>query len=809
MRFRRVLVAFLALASTACESTGDPPVSEWSRAPLGPDDIRDGRGGRGSGASGVKVGRARGRTETILGSGRFVGDARGRQKAADVADAEGVTLNLVKLPIADAAKVVLGEIAGADFVVDPRLDGKVTVHTARPVTKSAAIDLFQSSLRIAGAAIVEGEGVYKIVPLDQAATSGAPLSIGASSRAAAKPSEQIGSGVRIVQLRYVSAGEMKRVLEPISQRGGIVQADEARRILTLSGTAQEIAALEEAISIFDVDAMRGMSFALVPVRSGDPDTMADDLRKVFGSEKEGPMNGMIQFIGNKHLSAMLVISPQHAYLARARAWIERLDARAESTEKQFFSYRVQNRPAKELVRVLNTMFGRGGDSRGSDVSPRFGQSSLSSSSSSASGGLGSSGSSAGAGGSLGSIGSLSSTGASSGGGLGGAGGGLGSGGGIGSGGGLGSGSGGLGGGSGGLGGAFGSSRTGSQSGGDSSSSSQDGSSQDAAVGGDDSRFKIAVDEAKNAIVVMATPEDYKRLLRVVETLDVLPNQVYIEATIAEVSLNDDLNFGVRWFLQRSSSMGAFSDVEGGTPTANNNLGGNLLGAAVGAAFPGFSYAFRAVNWQTTLSALNSITNVNIISTPSLTVLDNRQAVLQVGDQVPVTTFAGANATSGVTSFNSVSYRDTGVILAITPHINESGRVMLELEQEVSNVKPGTSAASTTPTIQQRRVKTQVVVSDSESLVLGGLIQDSSSRGTTQIPVFGDVPLFGNAFKSKTDAAGKTELLIMITPHVVRTLTEARDITDEFKRKMLRISTKAIVRPHTMENSARRMLLDDR
>ncbi|OBS52680.1 type II secretion system protein GspD [Methylosinus sp. 3S-1] len=779
------MLTSVAVAVAGCNSAGDPPVSEWSRAPLRPDDVRrDAQNGHGSGHSGLRLGGRAGRAETILGSGRFVGSSRARKKADDAADEDGVTLNLVNLPISDAAKVVLGDIVGADYVVDPRLEGKVTVHTSKPVKKAAAIDLFQSSLRVAGALIVDTDGVYKIVPADQAATSGARLSVGAAPAARA---EQIGSGVRVVQLHYVSAAEMKRVLEPISQRGGIVQADESRRMLTLGGTAQEVAALEEAISIFDVDAMRGMSFAMVPVRSADPDTLSEDLRKVFGSEKEGPMNGMIQFVGNKHLAAILVISSQRAYLSRARAWIERLDARAESTEKQFFSYRVQNRPAKELVRVLSAMFGRDNGASGNDASPRFGQSSASLGGALSQSGLGSSGSS-GSSSALGSLGSSSNSSGSSGG--------------------LGSGSSSLGNSSGSA--SSSSSKFGSA--GSSSSSdqngSQSGSGQDSAVS-DDGRYKFAVDDAKNAIVVLATPEDYKRVLKVVETLDVLPNQVFIEATIAEVTLNDDLSFGVRWFLQKNASMGAFSDGDTGTPAANDTLGNNLLGAAVGAAFPGFAYAVRAANTQVTLSALNQITNVNIISTPSLTVLDNRQAVLQVGDQVPVTTLTGANTNGGVTTFNSVNYRDTGVILSITPHINESGRVMLELEQEVSNVASGTSATSTTPTIKQRRVKTQVVVNDSESLMLGGLIQDSSSRGSSQIPVIGDIPLFGNAFKSKTNSAGKTELLIMITPHVVRTLAEARDITDEFKRKMLHISTKAIVRPHSWDNTARRMLLDDR
>ncbi|MBG0808318.1 type II secretion system secretin GspD [Methylosinus sp. H3A] len=766
------LVALVAVAASACQSTNDPPVAEWSREALDGGSASPGRVT--SGRAAARGGRVA--AESIVGSGRFIGEAVSRQKDDVRDEKDGVTLNLANLPIAQAAKVVLGDIVGVDYVVDPRIDGKVTVHTARPVKRAVAIELFQSALRVSGAAIIESGGVYKIVPLDQAA-AGASISVAPQ----ALDTERLGSGARVVRLRYVSASELKRVLEPITRQGAVVRADDQRRTLTLTGSAQEIAALEDTIALFDVDTMRGMSFAVVPVTSADPDALAEDLRKVFGSEREGPMNGMIQFIGNKHLSAILAITPQPGYLARARAWIERLDARAQGVQKQFFSYRVQNRPAKELVQVVGSMFGRdAGVAKTNDVSPRFGSSVLSSgglsTNSAGSSGLGSSG----LGSSSGQLGALSTTSSNSG--------------------------------SGGLGGFGGSSNGGGGAGfGASNGASNSNGAQDqtstASGLGEDSRFKIAVDEAKNAIVVMATPEDYKRLLRVIEKLDVLPNQVFIEATIAEVSLNDDLHFGVRWFLQKKSSMSGFSTGDGNTPAANDALGNNLLGTAVDAVFPGFAYAFRAANAQVTLNALNQITNVNIISTPSLTVLDNRQAVLQVGDQVPVTTLSGATAQGGITTFNSVNYRDTGVILAITPHINESGRVMLELEQEVSNVAPGASSSSTTPTIQQRRVKTQVVVNDAESLMLGGLIQDSRTRGSSQVPVLGDVPFFGNAFKDKTDSAGKTELLIMITPHVVRSLGEARDITDEYKRKLLQIATKAKVRPRSIEGTARRVLLD--
>jgi general secretion pathway protein D len=210
-----------------------------------------------------------------------------------------------------------------------------------------------------------------------------------------------------------------------------------------------------------------------------------------------------------------------------------------------------------------------------------------------------------------------------------------------------------------------------------------------------------------------------------------------------------------------------------------------------------------------LNALNAITTVNILSTPSLTVLDNRQATLQVGQEIPVTTLQSVAALGN--TFNSVSYLDTGVILAITPHISESGRLMLDIDQQVSNPVPGSglnAASGNNPTIEQRKVKTQVGVTDGESLVLGGLIQDQRSKTANQIPVLGDFPVVGSAFKDKDDTINKTELIIMITPHVIRSMSEAREIAEEYKRKLLSVSTKAIARPHDIEQSVRRSLLDD-
>ena len=166
------------------------------------------------------------------------------------------------------------------------------------------------------------------------------------------------------------------------------------------------------------------------------------------------------------------------------------------------------------------------------------------------------------------------------------------------------------------------------------------------------------------------------------------------------------------------------------------------------------------------------------------VVDKKTATLQIGDQVPITTQSAVSVlTPGAPVVNSVAYKDTGVILYVTPRINESGRVLLDIEQEVSTVSRTTTSDIDSPTFGRRRVKTTVVVNDGEGITLGGLIQDRSTAGAAQVPVLGDIPLFGNAFKEKRDLVEKTELVIMLTPRVVRDLNEANAVTAEYRTKV--------------------------
>jgi general secretion pathway protein D len=726
------LSLLIALILSACQTLDDPPVTNtWNAVPSARLSDNQSRLGRIAGAP--LLANTRDAQSTIIeGTGRFVGQPpTGTIKWSADPIEDGVTLNLVNVPATQAAKTILGDILSVKYTIDPKIEGKITIQTPKPVTRSEAVDLFQSALRLNNAVIVRNDDAYRIVALDQATA-------GTSIRVEDEPGEQIGSGLQVVQLKYVAASEIRRVLEPIAPRGGIVRTDDARNLITLSGNRQDIAAMMDAITLFDIDVMKGMSFALIPVNTSQPEAIASELKTIFASEREGPLAGMVQFLPNKRLGSILVISPQQQYLQRAEKWVRRLDAQAQGSEKQLFTYAVQNRRAQELVDVLQSMFSNEMDGKaigGSrNVAPNYQVASLQSGTSQQPSGPS----------------SLTKGNAS----------------------------------------AFGGPMNASPQPVTAIPTSPSSSVQ---LGGDNSiggpRVKIVADDAENTILIEATKRDYDRVLRVISSLDVMPKQVLIEAIIAEVSLNDDLKFGVRWYLQNKASSFTFSDAVSG---------------AVSSVFPGFSYALTAANIAATLNALNKITDVNVVSSPSLTVLDSRPAVLQIGDQVPITTQSAASVlTTGAPIVNSVSYKDTGVILSIVPRINKSGRVLLDIEQEVSTVASTTSSNIDSPTIRQRRIKTSVVVNDGDALLLGGLIQESRTVTRAQIPILGDIPIVGNAGKFKDNEIGKTELIIMIAPHVIRNLVEAGRITEEYRRQFAVYGPQRRMRTRSIEQSVRR------
>ncbi len=280
---------------------------------------------------------------------------------------------------------------------------------------------------------------------------------------------------------------------------------------------------------------------------------------------------------------------------------------------------------------------------------------------------------------------------------------------------------------------------------------------------------ITSDEVNNAVIVFGTPRDYAVVEEALRKLDTAPFQVLIEAAITEVSLTDDLRYGVQWNFQTGNSNFALSEGTGPNPAR---------------IFPGFSYFLAGNDINATLNALESRTNVKVVSAPKLVVLNNQTASLQVGDQVPIQTQSSQGTqNTNAPIINAIEYRDTGVILKITPRVNASGLVLLDIAQEVSDVKRNLTSGIQSPTIATRRVSTSIAVQDGQVVTLGGLFRDSNSFGKDGLPILSRIPILGGLFGTHGNRQDRTELLILIKPHVLRTADDARAVTEELRSKI--------------------------
>lgn len=281
--------------------------------------------------------------------------------------------------------------------------------------------------------------------------------------------------------------------------------------------------------------------------------------------------------------------------------------------------------------------------------------------------------------------------------------------------------------------------------------------------------RIAADESQNALVVRALKTEHEEINRLLSELDGSPRQVLLEATIVEVTLNDEVSLGVRWFFKSGNFGFSFSDVDSGS---------------TGATFPGFSSLFSTGSAEAALNALAGVTNVKVISSPTLTVQNNKEAILQIGDQVPVATQTSSSTSdSDAPVVTNIEYRDTGVILKVRPRIGAGGRVNLEIMQEISDVVTTNTSGIDSPTIRQRQIETNVFLRDGTTLALGGLVQESDTVTETKVPGLGDVPVLGAIFRSRSVAQERSELLILIRPRVIESDEEAIEATRHLRNNL--------------------------
>ncbi len=298
------------------------------------------------------------------------------------------------------------------------------------------------------------------------------------------------------------------------------------------------------------------------------------------------------------------------------------------------------------------------------------------------------------------------------------------------------------------------------------------------------RVRITADVAGNSVVVYGNGEDYRRIERAIIELDHPVPEVAIEAIAAEVTLNDNLNYGVQFYL--NSILRNKTPISGGQlPSAAATTNTPVPGLPLTSVAPGMNVILGALaNPSVVINALRDVTNVKVLSSPSLVVADSQPAILQVGDQVPVTT---GTATSTITTqsaiVNSVSYVDTGIILRVTPHISRTNEVRIDIEQEVSAVEQNANAQTLTPTISQQKVKSTIVVDSGQTVLLAGLISQQRNQEKSGIPGVTDVPLLGNILSNSTNSAARTELIIFVKPQIIRNTADAQRIAQELKRRM--------------------------
>jgi general secretion pathway protein D len=616
--------------------------------------------------------------------------------AAPPPSPQDIVLNFEGADLREVVRVVMGDMLNENYTIDPKVNGTVTIHTSQPISRAAVTPILETVLRMNGAAMVREAGSYKISPINSALRGSTTPQLGAL---------QPGYSVQIVQLQYIAAREMSKILEPLLPEGSILRVDESRNLLMLAGAESEMRHALETVGVFDLDWLAGMSVGLFTLKSVDVKSIMPELELLFGDKSKSPFAGMLRLIPIERMNALFVVSSRSQYLEQARVWVERLDRNGGKSGTRLHVYPVQNGSAEKIAALLGQVIG--------------GKSPAAPPAASVAPGL--------TGASVQSTGGVTSASSAP------------------------------------------------------TTAAQSVSGSGEALGlSSGSTIKIIADRDNNALLILANGAEYEKIEEAIKKLDVVPRQVLVEVTIAEVTLNGALSYGLEWFFN-----------------SNNNLSGMLFNSnantralpsdPAGAVTPRlpFSAVWRASGGNITavLSALASSTKVNVISSPHIMVTDNQVAKINVGSSVPIQGQSTVTGTSGVIT-TSVSYVDTGVVLSVRPHINSGGLVTLEINQEVSDVQEGvTTTGLNSPTINKRSAQTTVAVQSGDTMVLGGLIKDDKNAGSSGLPFLSEIPVVGALFGAKTDATTRRELIITITPRVVTDNQQARDVTAEFRKKL--------------------------
>jgi len=616
------------------------------------------------------------------------------------------TVNMDQAALPEAAKLILGETLGFNYIVDPRVQGTVSLVSNRPLSTRELLSAFEASLRLAGAALIQSDGNYKVVALQEVLD-------GEMGQADFAKNITAGYGVSAIPLRYISPATLMELMDSFIARSGSVRASKAGNMILIRGPAEERRQLVDVALSFDVDWMKTQSASIAILENARPDDVASKLQAVFENDTASAGPNALKIVPVPRINGLIVIANSQQKVRRAMVWIKRLDQES-ITEPNVYVYAVQNGNAVDLAKILMATFGDGSAADAgvtAEVAPDKQTTTM----------------------------------------------------------------------------AMEASPQDQQD----ASQPQDGSVPDTeqAAGNDvttastDDSFsggstgngtRITPNPANNTIVIRATPQEYRKILATLRQVDAPATQVQINTTIAEVTLNDQLRYGVQAYFDNGDVGGGFF---------GNGSQSLTQGIKLRPSVPGMNFFVGSISDpQVVIDALSAVTNVRVVSSPSVMVLENKDAVIKVGDQVPIQT--QTLVTDGGNNVNSFEYRDTGVILKVRPRVSANGMVTIDLGQELSAVNPkGGAGAGSNPSFTQRSINSEVSVNDQQTVVLGGLISAREDRARDTVPGAKKLPLLGDLIGTTDNAARRTELIVFITPKIIRNGEEAARESQELRDKM--------------------------
>ncbi len=625
------------------------------------------------------------------------------------ADGE-IVLNFEGESIQSVVHTILGEVLQETFVIAPGVSGEVTFSTSKPVTREQLMPILELLLRWNGATLVYSEGRYHVLPVSEAIAGNLYPEIGSAQRAR-------GYEVRAVPLKYISAPEMEKILQPYVRDGGIVQVDQFRSMIFLAGTPEELRNYMKTVEIFDVDWLAGMSVGIYPLHTVDVESIVTELDNIFGAGGESPIAGMFRFVPLERLGSVMVITSQQEYLYKAEEWIKILDRGAAGSGKQLYVYRVKNLEAPILAGYLTQLFG-GEAGQPTQNTPR---------------------------GTLApglepaTVGSVND---------------------------------------------FNNNRLGMDQ---QQQAGQQGVQSGALdMGNGDIRITSVLET--NSLLIQSTQAEYNAVLAAIERIDIEPLQVLIESQVLDVELNEELQFGVNWFLTNNPDLipDGIGDIDQYVQSASFGSGSAEAG--------GFNFLTTIATplkngmpfVAATIAALDEVTDVRSLAAPSLLVRNNATATITVGTQVPVQSSQITTGNQNVVS--SAQYVSTGITLTVTPRINPGGLVYMDISQDVS--RPGARdpdiSTSGNPPINNKTVTSQVAVQSGQTVYLGGLISEQDSRGRSGVPYLSRVPIIGSLFGARSKALTRSETLVMITPTVIESSVDLKEVSEDMEKEFSKV-----------------------